>query len=82
MKFTYKISTKKNKKLMVEVNGKIIHFGQLPYQHFKDLTGLLPKSLNHGDKKRQKSYLARTKNKFAKDINSPNFHSRKVLWGG
>lgn len=85
--YTYQLSTAKDKKLMVEVDGKTIHFGQLPYTHFRDRTGLLPKYLNHGDKERRQSYLARTakiKRKdgtnTANDPTSPNFHARKVLW--
>ena len=60
-KYEYEKSTKKGKKLMVKVNNKTIHFGNINYQHFKDKTGLLPKSLNHGDKKRRDNYLKRSK---------------------
>jgi hypothetical protein len=72
---------------MVVVNNKIIHFGASGMEHFKDKTGLLPKSLNHGDKERRKNYLTRTakikdgKGKLTKDNpNSANYHSRRVLW--
>jgi hypothetical protein len=85
--YTYQRSTAKDKKLMVEVDGKTIHFGQDGYEHFRDRTGLLPKSLNHGDKARRQSYLARTAKikrkdgtKTANDPKSANFHARKVLW--
>lgn len=86
-KYDYKLSTKKGKKLMVEVNGRTIHFGDISMEHFKDATGLLPKRLNHGDEKRRKNYLTRSagiKNKSGKltkdDPNSPNYHSRRILW--
>lgn len=85
--FFYELSTAKNKKLMTTVNGKKIHFGDIRLQHFKDKTGLLPKSLNHGDKKRQESYLkrsARVKRKNGTltkdDPTSANYHSRRILW--
>ena len=58
--FTYMRSTAKNKKLMVvSPKGKLIHFGDLRYQHFFDKTGLLDKKLNHKDKVRRISYLQR-----------------------
>ncbi len=86
-KYNYELSTAKGKKLMVVVNNKIIHFGASGMEHFKDKTGLLPKSLNHGDKERRKNYLTRTakikdgKGKLTKDNpNSANFHARRVLW--
>ena len=86
-KYNYELSTAKGKKLMTVVNGKIIHFGAKNMEHFKDKTGLLPKSLNHGDKERRKNYLTRTakikdgKGKLTKDNpNSANYHARRVLW--
>ena len=73
---------------MVEVKGKTIHFGDITMEHHKDLTGLLPKKLNHGDEKRRKNYLTRSagiknkKGELTKDNPlSPNYHSRRVLWG-
>ena len=87
MKYNYELSTKKGKKLMVVVNGKTIHFGDINYNHFSDKTGLLDKKLNHNDKKRQASYLARAKgikNKQGqltyKDPMSANYHAVKILW--
>jgi hypothetical protein len=86
-KYNYELSTAKGKKLMVVVNNKIIHFGASGMEHFKDKTGLLPKSLNHGDKERRKNYLTRTakikdgKGKLTKDNpSSANYHARRVLW--
>ncbi len=85
--YTYMRSDKKGKKLMVIVNDKKIHFGADGYTHFHDKTGLLPKSLNHDDKARRQSYLARTAkirrkdgSLTANDPTSPNYHARKILW--
>ncbi len=74
-------STKQGKKGMVYVKKeggvRLIHFG---YSSMSDMT-------KHKDKKRQKSYLARSggiKNKQGKltanDKNSANYWSRKVHW--
>ena len=93
-KYEYEKSTKKGKKLMVKVkqnDGKIktIHFGNINYQHFKDKTGFLPKSLNHGDKKRRDNYLKRSKSIKNKkkeltylNPESANYHSVRILWNG
>ena len=85
--YTYMRSDKKGKKLMVTVNNKRVHFGADGYTHFHDKTGLLPKSLNHDDKARRQSYLARTAkirrkdgSLTANDPTSPNYHARKILW--
>ena len=85
--YTYMRSDKKGKKLMVIVNNKRVHFGADGYTHFHDKTGLLPKSLNHDDKARRQSYLARTAkirrkdgSLTANDPTSPNYHARKILW--
>ena len=85
-KYDYKKSTNPKKKLMVEVNNKIIHFGSRDMEQFKDKTGIW-KSKDHNDDKRRKNYLSRsagikrkdgtlTKN----DPTSANFHSRNILW--
>jgi len=86
-KYVYERSTAKNKKLMTIVNGKKVHFGDIRLEHFKDKSGLLPKNLNHGDKKRQESYLKRSSGIKRKDgtltkddPTSPNYHSRRILW--
>jgi hypothetical protein len=85
-KYNYEKSTRKDKKLMTIVDGKKVHFGNPQYQHFKDKTGIW-KSLDHGDPKRRKNYLARSsgiKNKqgqLTKDIpSSPNYHAIRILW--
>ncbi len=85
-RYDYKKSTNPKKKLMVIVNGKIVHFGDSKMEQFKDKTGIW-KSKNHNDPVRRKSYLARsggikrkdgslTKN----DPSSPNYHSIRILW--
>lgn len=87
-KYNYEKSDRKNKKLMVVVNGVKIHFGDIRYKHFKDKTGIY-KNLDHGDKKRQKNYLTRARGikdksgKLTKDNPlSPNYHAIRILWQG
>ena len=74
-------SSKQGKKGMVYVkkegNTRLIHFGD---SSMSDMT-------KHGDKKRQKSYLARSGgikdkqgNLTANNKNSANYWSRKVHW--
>ena len=87
-------SKSKNKKYSVYVmkDGKktLIHFGDTTYQHYKDTTPLkLYSNLDHNDKVRQKSYLARAKgikNKQGdltwRDKNTSNYYSVKYLWSG
>lgn len=84
--YTYQKSTAKGKKLMTKVDGKVIHFGDVKMQHFKDKTGIWSNK-DHGDEKRRDSYLARAsgiKNKQGKltknDPSSPNYHAIRVLW--
>ena len=83
-----KQSTRKNKKYMVKVNDKWIHFGDVRYAQYKDKTPLkLYSDLDHKDKKRRENYLKRAKairNKHGEltylDKNSPNYYSVKYLW--
>ena len=88
-KYIYQKSTRKGKKLMTRVNGRLIHFGSENMEHYLDKTGLLPKKLNHSDEKRRTSYLKRSKgikNKKNELVylnpESANYHSIKVLWKG
>lgn len=61
-------STRKNKQLMVKVNGKLIHFGD-------------PKMPEFPGTKRGDNFCTRTYGiKGRNDITSPNFWSRKYLW--
>ena len=83
--FNYEKSTRKNKKLMVRVNNKLIHFGNPLYQHFQDKTGIW-KNLDHNDPKRRKNYLKRSKGIKLKngdlawlEPSSPNYHAVRIL---
>jgi len=84
-KYNYEKSDKKNKKLVVIVDDKKIHFGHTSFQHFKDKTGI-HKNLDHGDEKRRKNYLKRSAGQKNKDgltkdnPKSANYHARRVLW--
>ena len=85
-KYEYTKSTKKGKKLMTMVQGRTIHFGDSSMQQFKDRTGIW-KKLDHGDKTRQKSFLARSKGIKLQDGSlawknpmSPAYHSVRILW--
>lgn len=85
-KYNYEKSTRKDKKLMTEVDGKKVHFGNPNYQHFKDKTGIW-KKLDHNDPERRKNYLSRAggiKNKEGKLTkyipSSPNYHAIRILW--
>jgi hypothetical protein len=86
------VSSAKDKKYSVYVmkDGKktLIHFGDKNYMHFSDKIGNYSE-LDHNDKDRQKSYLARAKgikNKKGeltwKDKNSANYWAVRILWGG
>jgi hypothetical protein len=86
-KYEYFISDKIGKKLFTIVNDKKIYFGDTNYQHYYDKTGLLSKSTNHLDKKRQEAYFKRASkikdkagNLTANDPNSPNYHSLRIIW--
>ncbi len=87
-RYNYEKSTRKDKKLMVRVDNKLIHFGARDMEHFKDSTGIW-KELDHNDKKRRENYLKRSKGIKNKKgeltyLNplSPNYHSIKILWSG
>ena len=85
-KYDYKKSTRKDKKLMVVIDNKLIHFGNPKYEHYYDKTRIW-KELDHNNKDRRQNYLLRSagiKNKegnLTKDDKfSPNYHARKILW--
>jgi hypothetical protein len=85
----FKKSTRAEHKYMVFYGGHWIHFGNKNYEQYKDTTPLkLYSFLDHGDKKRRESYLARAKGIKSKgqltwqDKNSANYYSIKYLWGG
>ncbi len=84
--YTYEKSTAKGKKLMTEVKGKKVHFGDKNMQQFKDKTGLW-KSKDHGDSERRKNYrsrhggiLKKDGSKAIDDPMSPAYHSYRILW--
>lgn len=84
----FRRSTRKHKKYMVLYNGKWVHFGDTRYEQFKDSTPLkLYTHLDHGDVKRQKNYLQRSRgirdgngNLTYKNKGSPNYYSVRYLW--
>ena len=84
----FKKSTRENKKYMVKVNDKWVHFGDSRYQQYKDTTGLnLYSNLNHLDKERRKAYRSRHEKIRTKDgrlayldKNQPAYYSYHYLW--
>lgn len=76
---TIRKSNKKNKKYMVNVDGKWIHFGDKRYSQYKDQTPLkLYSKLDHLDEIRRLKYFIRhgyTNNKM-----SPKYWSNNYLW--
>lgn len=82
-------STRKNKKYsVITPKGKVVHFGDTRYQHYKDSTGLnLYSNLDHNDKKRRDNYRTRHKAILTKegkpaylDKEQPSFYSYFFLW--
>jgi hypothetical protein len=80
-KIKFEKSNRKNKKYKAIFNdGKIIHFGDVRYQHYKDRTPLkLYTHLNHLDKKRRKNFLNRM-SRPNMDTQSARYLSIKYLW--
>ena len=85
-KYEYSKSNRKNKKLKVIVNGKVINFGDKRYKHFKDATGIWSK-LDHLNINRKENYLKRAKgikNKKGEltwlNPESANYHATRILW--
>jgi hypothetical protein len=83
-----KSNRKRKKYSVVTPLGKLIHFGDIFSQHWKDSTGLnLYKNLNHGDPERRRRYLARAggiRNRAGKltkdDPEHANYYSIRYLW--
>ena len=75
--FEFQKSTRKNKKYMVKVNNRTVHFGGAGYEHYSDKIGLY-KHLNHNDKDRRRRYYAR--HGTATNKHSPKWFSHKFLW--
>ena len=85
-RYNYEKSTRPEKKLMVKVNNRTIHFGARNMNHFKDKTGIW-KSKDTNDPERRKSFRARMSgvkkkdgSKAVSDPNSPAYHALRVLW--
>ena len=82
------ISTRKNKKYsVVTPKGKVVHFGDKRYGHFKDKALGVYSKLDHGDPVRRRSYRRRArgiKNRQGKavfqDKESPAYYSYNYLW--
>jgi len=68
------VSSKKDKKYMIiGLNGKAVHFGQIGYEDYT----------KHNDNERKKAYLARAtkiKGNWKDDPYSPNSLSINLLW--
>jgi hypothetical protein len=83
--FFIKKSKMKNKKydIYVKVDNiykKLLSFGQLPYEHFKDSTPLkLYTHLNHNDENRRRLYYLRHPR--TTDKTSARYWSNRYLWG-
>lgn len=82
--------TKTHKYSVITPSGRKINFGHKKYKHYKDTTGLgLYSHMNHLNKDRRKSYLARAKGiRDAKGMltyknkEKPNYYAIKYLWSG
>ena len=73
MKIDFSKSTRKDKKYMVIVDGKTVHFGQKGYSDYT----------KHKDKERMQRYLTRHKareNWSKSGIKTAGFWSRWILW--
>jgi hypothetical protein len=87
MKFI-KSSVKNKKYRIISPQGKIIDFGDIRYEHYKDQTNLkLYSNLDHLDHERRIKYRARAskiKNKYNQlTYNNPeyaNYYSYNYLW--
>jgi len=77
--YTFKKSTRKNKKYDVYKNGKyLVSFGDSRYEQYEDTTPLkLYSSKNHFDKKRRDAYYKRHGKA---EFESAKWFSHKYLW--
>ena len=84
----FRKSKRKNKKYDAILENKqtgknkYVSFGQLPYEHYEDKTGLdIYKHLNHYDKNRRRLYRIRAgSNDYQKVVFSPAYFSWNYLW--
>lgn len=65
-----KPSTRKGKKWMVRVDGRLIHFGSAFHQDYTI----------HHDKERRRRYITRHKNDHIDDFTKPGAWSMWLLW--
>ena len=66
-----KPSTRKGKKWMVSVDGRLIHFGSASHDDYTI----------HHDKERRKRYITRHQNDHIYDFTKPGAWSLWLLWG-
>lgn len=79
----FRKSTRKNKKYTAVLQNennkqKLVHFGQLPYQHYYDKIGLYS-DLNHLDEERRRKYQQRFGRLPLKKY-TPHWFSWNYLW--
>ena len=66
-----------NKKYMADVDGRMVHFGDRNYEHFKDRIGYYS-SQDHNDPERRKRYYERHPKDYPKG--TADWFSKHVLW--
>ena len=71
MVITISKSNNKNKKFMVEINGKLIHFGQ---------AGASDYTIHHDDERKQRYLKRHMKNEKWDDPTTAGFWSKNLLW--
>ena len=79
----FRKSNRKNKKYTAVLQNennkqKLVHFGQLPYQHYYDKIGLYS-DLNHLDENRRRRYQQRF-SKLPLKKYTPHYFSYNYLW--
>ena len=73
-KYSVYVLSKKN-------NPKLIHFGAIGYQQYKDrVPGHRYKLYDHLDKKRRARYRKRHASDYIKDRNKPGYYAYHYLW--
>jgi hypothetical protein len=76
--YSFKVSTRKNKKYDVYKNGKyLLSFGSKTHQQYQDKIGYY-KNLDHNDKVRRDNYYKRFGKNAKKD--TPKYFSHNYLW--
>lgn len=80
--YEIRVSTRKNKKYDVYKNDKyLLSFGDLRYQHFRDITPLKAFAhLDHNDKKRRDNFRKRFQKHDHWDEDKSMFYSWNYLW--